>query len=413
MKKFILRKKLNIIAEPLLLATSKYLVRIFKLIFTKRTILFVTNQKIRSITFGPFSQAFFYILIAWVINLFTQSLNYDKIINSKSEEINKLKVANSYFSDEFIIVNEKLQKVNQYISTITGAIQNVNVREEKFIKPKDLDEENLTKKDKQTLNEIKSSHQHLNSFINTSSYRIKKIENAILKTGLNIKRPDIDIEKIKNEKIKEYSLNEKSKINNLPKGGPDDNLDDELEQALSEKQISDPEFIERQIKQARFNGEIEYLMVLEKLTKALPLGRPMKNYYISSVFGTRVDPINNRHTPHRGLDFVGVAREKIISPSPGKVILARWFSDYGNAVVIDHGYGVTTRYGHLSKIKVTEGEKIITGKVIGIQGSTGRSTGAHLHYEVRYKNVPLNPKKFLEAGDTLINNENEIKYVDI
>ena len=66
-----------------------------------------------------------------------------------------------------------------------------------------------------------------------------------------------------------------------------------------------------------------------------------------------------------------------------------------------------------TKIKVSEGEKIKTGKVLGIQGTTGRSTGEHLHYEVRYKNVPLNPKKFLEAGDTLINNENEIKYVDI
>jgi len=413
MKKFILRKKLKIAAEPFLFGIAKYIVRIFKLIFTKRTILFVTNQKIRSVTFGPFSQAFCYILIAWIINLFTQSLNYDKIINTKSEEINKLKVANSFFSDEFIIVNEKLKKVNQYFSTINGPVQNVNMNKEKFIKPKDLDEENLTKKDKQTLNEIRSSHQHLNSFVSTSSHRIKKIEKAILKTGLNIKRPVIDIEKIKNQKIKEYSLNEKSKINSLPKGGPDDNFDNELERALSEKQISDPEFIERQIEQAQFNGGIEYLMVLEKLTKALPLGRPMKNYYISSGFGTRVDPINRRHTPHRGLDFVGASREKVISPSPGKVILARWFSDYGNAVVIDHGYGVTTRYGHLSKIKVSEGEKVKIGKVIGIQGTTGRSTGAHLHYEVRYKNVPLNPKKFLEAGDTLINNENEIKYVDI
>ena len=413
MKKFILRKKISIIAEPLLLGVTKYFVKLFKLIFTKRTILFVTNQKIRSVTFGPFSQAFFYILVAWVINLFTQSLNYDQIINSKSEEINKLKVANSYFSDEFSIVNEKLKKVNQYITTITGPMQNVNIREEKFIKPKDLDEENLTKKDKQTLNEIKSSHQYLNSFVSTSSYRIKKIEKAILRTGLNIKRPIIDIEKIKNQKIREYSLNEKSAIENLPKGGPENDFDDELEKALSEKQISDPEFIERQIEQAKFNSEIEYLMVLEKLTKALPLGQPMKNYYISSGFGTRVDPITHRHTPHRGLDFVGVSREKVISPSPGKVILARWFSDYGNAVVIDHGYGVTTRYGHLSKIKVSEGEKIKTGRVLGLQGSTGRSTGSHLHYEVRYRNVPLNPKRFLEAGEILINNENDIKHVDI
>jgi len=413
MKKFILRRKFRIFIEPLLIKFARLLIRLFKFVFTKRTILFVTNQKIRSITFGPFSQAFCYIFIAWVINLFMQSLNYDAIINSKSEEINKLKTANSYFADEFDIVNEKLQKVNKYIITITGQAQNVNNRQEEFVVPKDLDEENLTKKDKHTLNEIKNSRYHLNLFTDTASQRIKKIEKAILRTGLNIKKPNIDIEKIRNKKIAEYSLNEKSQIENLPKGGPEQELDNELERALSEKKLSDPEFIERKIEQAKFNNEIEYLIVLEKLTNALPLKQPMKNYFISSGFGHRIDPITHQHTPHRGLDFVGPSREKVISPSAGKVILARWFSDYGNAVVIDHGYGVTTRYGHLSKIKVSEGERIKEGKVLGLQGTTGRSTGEHLHYEVRYRNVPLNPKKFLEAGELLINNDNGIKHVDI
>jgi murein DD-endopeptidase MepM/ murein hydrolase activator NlpD len=413
MKKFILRRKFRIFIEPLLIRFARLFIRLFKFVFTKRTILFVTNQKIRSITFGPFSQAFCYIFIAWVINLFMQSLNYDTIINSKSEEINKLKTANSYFADEFDIVNEKLQKVNKYIMTITGQPQNVNNRQEEFVVPKDLDEENLTKKDKHTLNEIKNSRYHLSLFTETASQRIKKIEKAILRTGLNIKKPNIDIEKIRNKKIAEYSLNEKSQIENLPKGGPEQEFDNELERALSEKKLSDPEFIERKIEQAKFNNEIEYLIVLEKLTNALPLKQPMKNYYISSGFGHRIDPITHQHTPHRGLDFVGHSREKVISPSAGKVILARWFSDYGNAVVIDHGYGVTTRYGHLSKIKVSEGERIKEGKVVGLQGSTGRSTGEHLHYEVRYRNVPLNPKKFLEAGELLINNDNGIKHVDI
>ena len=153
-------------------------------------------------------------------------------------------------------------------------------------------------------------------------------------------------------------------------------------------------------------------MILEKLTKTLPLSKPMKRYYISSGFGHRVDPITHRLTPHRGLDFVGAYQEKVISPSSGKVVLARRFSDYGNAIVIDHGNGVTTRYGHLSKIKVLEGKRVEMGEVIGLQGSTGRSTGSHLHYEVRYKNVPLNPRKFLEAGE-ILNNNNIPKYVDL
>jgi len=413
MKKFILRRKIRIIIEPFLVNIFRLCNRLFKLIFTKRTILFVTNQKIRSITLGPFSQAFCYIFIAWIANLFIQSLNYDIIINAKSEEINKLKVANSFFADEFDIVNEKLKKVNKYIITLTGQTQNVNDRQERFIAPKELDEENLTKKDKHTLNEIKNSHQHFLLFSETASQRIKKIEKAILRTGLNIKKPAIDINKIRNQQIAEYSLNEEKQITNLPQGGPEEDFDDELERELSKKKLSDPEFIERKIEQAKFNNEVDYLIILEKLTKALPLSQPMKNYYVSSGFGHRIDPITQRHTAHRGLDFVGPSKERVISPSAGKVILARWFSDYGNAVVIDHGYGVTTRYGHLSKIKVAEGERIKEGKTIGLQGSTGRSTGEHLHYEVRYRNVPLNPKRFLEAGELLINNENTIKHVDI
>jgi len=387
---------------------------VLKLLFTKRTLMFVTNHKIRSVTFGPFSQAFCYIFIAWIINLFIQSLNYDKIINSKSAEINKLKSANSYFADEFEIVNQKQKKVNQYIITITGSPQNVNYREEPISTPKELDENNLEKKDKQTLNEIKNSHQHLKTFSEVTSRRIKKIEEAILITGLNIRRPNLNIKRLDNKNsIKEYSLNNKSEIANSGQGGPEDDFDAELERALAEKKLSDPEYIERQIEQAKFNNEIEYLMLLEKLTKSLPLSRPMRNYYVSSGFGVRVDPITRRHTSHHGLDFVGAHNEKIIAPSPGKVILARWFSDYGNAIVIDHGNGVTTRYGHLSKIKVSEGQKVKTGEVIALQGSTGRSTGHHLHYEVRYRNIPLNPKKFLRAGEILIENNNVPKHVDI
>jgi len=94
------------------------------------------------------------------------------------------------------------------------------------------------------------------------------------------------------------------------------------------------------------------------------------------------------------------------------VILAGKFSDYGTAIVIDHGFGITTRYGHLSQIKVQEGQVVKQGEVIALQGNTGRSTGSHLHYEVRYKDIPLNPRKFLEAGDILFNDEKAPSHVN-
>ena len=407
MKKFLLKKKIKIAFEPFLIKLIGFVKNLFKLIFTKRTILFITNQKIRSITFGPFSQAFCYIVIAWVVNLFIQSLNYDKIISEKSNEINKLKIANSYFFEEFQTVNDKLRKVNEYLNIINGSVQDVDYKPN-IIKQKSINEDNLSKKDKHTLNEIKDSYQNLNLLTETTNKRIIKIEKAIINTGLSIKRPAV---KIPNHHKKSYSLNTKSELAKIAQGGPLNYSDNEIESALNQRG-TDPT-LDSEIEKAKFNGDIEYLIVLEKLVKSLPLSRPMKNYYISSGFGYRIDPITKANTPHRGLDFVGVNREKVLSPSPGKVVLARWFSDYGNAVVIDHGYGVTTRYGHLAEIKVSEGQKLKTGDVIGNQGNTGRSTGSHLHYEVRYRNIPLDPKKFIEAGNYLIPNNTIPKYVDI
>jgi murein DD-endopeptidase MepM/ murein hydrolase activator NlpD len=412
MKKVLILKKIKFIIEPYLKGFLRFCTKFFKFIFTKRTILFVTNQKIRSLTFGPFAQLSCYIIVAWVVNLFFQSLNYDKIINEKSQEIRKLRTANNYFSEEFKMANEKLEKINQYFFTVTGSPLRVNSKTKEFIEPKDLDADNLNKKDKTTLNEIKNSRQHFSSFFDATEFKIKKIETAINKTGLRLNKPSINAEKIKKNHIKEFSLNNKNEQHQMSLGGPENDLDTEIDAELSKIKLSDDIYLEQKIEQAKFNNNIDYLIVLEKLVKSLPLSQPMKNYYMSSGFGTRIDPITKRHTPHRGLDFVGSYREKVISPSPGKVVLARWFSDYGNAIVIDHGNGITTRYGHLSKIKVSEGQRVKTGQVIGHQGNTGRSTGQHLHYEVRYKNVPLNPKKFIEAGKVLINNESP-KYLDI
>jgi murein DD-endopeptidase MepM/ murein hydrolase activator NlpD len=153
-------------------------------------------------------------------------------------------------------------------------------------------------------------------------------------------------------------------------------------------------------------NEIEYLTRLEKFLQFVPLAAPMKNYYVSSLFGKRRDPIRKRSAQHNGLDFAGEHRAKILSPSAGKVILAGKFSSYGTTVIIDHGYGLTTRYGHLSRINVKKGDLVKKEQIIGMQGSSGRSTGPHLHYEVRYNNIPLNPRKFLQAGREISNSSN-------
>ena len=225
-------------------------------------------------------------------------------------------------------------------------------------------------------------------------------------TGLSIKKSKNSIPNSVKKSIQEASLNNPNDLK--AKGGTYEGEDGIDKALMHNNKLS----FDHEISVLKFSNDIDYLMVLEKMVNSMPFDRPMKNYFISSGFGVRADPLTHRHAQHNGLDFVGVANEKIISPSQGRVILAGRFSDYGNAVVIDHGYGITTRYGHLSKIKVTEGQRVNKGQVIALQGSTGRSTGQHLHYEVRYRNVPLNPKKFIEAGKVLINNDSP-KYLDI
>jgi murein DD-endopeptidase MepM/ murein hydrolase activator NlpD len=121
----------------------------------------------------------------------------------------------------------------------------------------------------------------------------------------------------------------------------------------------------------------------------------------SSPFGVRMDPIVHEAAMHTGIDFRGDVGDPIRATAAGTVTIAGWSGGYGNMVEIDHGNGLATRYGHLSEIAVDVGDSVRSGEVVGKLGSTGRSTGPHLHYEVRVKGEPVDPQKFLDAGNRL------------
>lgn len=408
-KSYFLKKKLAELLRSIALSVFVGVKRFLKLAFRKRTVLFVTNEKIRSITVGPISQACLFLFFAWVGDLFIQSLRYDEVISAKSSEISRLQDVNGYFKDEFESVSAKLKKINEYLSSINGETNAVKVSDFDLIQPKSHKEEEFSDDDKETMSHIKETNLQLTNVHLIAKERIKKIEGAISITGLNLRKnlPQTLQKKLKSE-VKEISLNDKKGISDR-QGGP---AEERLLDDVSDSKLSDEDDLDRHLEKVKFTSEIDYLMVLERLVSVMPLSRPMKNYYISSGFGHRVDPLTGKMAAHQGLDFVGSYHEKIISPSEGRVVLAGKFSDYGNAVVIDHGFGITTRYGHLSEVKVKEGQRVKKGEVIALQGSTGRSTGPHLHYEVRYRNTPLNPRKFLEAGQNLFNSENPLSHAN-
>lgn len=155
----------------------------------------------------------------------------------------------------------------------------------------------------------------------------------------------------------------------------------------------------------RLQGDIVEVARLHALMPFLPLGRPLRNQpAITSGFGPRVDPFLGRISVHPGIDF----REKIGTPihatGAGKVVVAEYNGGYGNMVEIDHGNGLHTRYGHMSQIEVQVGQRVKKGTELGLSGSTGRSTGPHLHYEVRENGIAVNPERFLDAGSQLASN---------
>lgn len=136
---------------------------------------------------------------------------------------------------------------------------------------------------------------------------------------------------------------------------------------------------------------------LENLLSELPQTLPAANYYISSSFGLRKDPVNNRHAYHKGVDLAGWHKTEIFAPADGTVLRAGRNGGYGNFIELQHKNGFVTRFGHLNKINVKKGQTVAKNDVIGLMGSTGRSTGTHLHYEVLLNDKHVNPVKITKA----------------
>jgi murein DD-endopeptidase MepM/ murein hydrolase activator NlpD len=138
---------------------------------------------------------------------------------------------------------------------------------------------------------------------------------------------------------------------------------------------------------------------LSRTMSSVPVRQPVLGEIdTTSSFGVRIDPFFGRPAMHTGLDFRGSIGEPVRATATGTVASAGWSGGYGKLVEIDHGNGLSTRYGHLSEIDVSVGQRVRIGQTIGRLGSTGRSTGPHLHYETRIDGDAVDPHKFLRAG---------------
>lgn len=227
--------------------------------------------------------------------------------------------------------------------------------------------------------ELKASEASKKDFIEKvqekTAKNIDSLENMIEATGL-----DTDSLKSQMPKSKEAKSSDKQPMDG--QGGPYI-PEDSLSLSNQESQVI---------------SKLDELSTLKQIVNNLPVRLPIHDYQEMSQFGRRIDPFTGHLAFHAGLDMAGPIDSKIYATADGVVKFAGRGGAYGNMIDIDHGFSVVTRYGHLSQILVEDGQTVKKGQIIGIEGSTGRSTGPHLHYEVRYKDQPLDPRNFLNAG---------------
>lgn len=147
-------------------------------------------------------------------------------------------------------------------------------------------------------------------------------------------------------------------------------------------------------------GVLDSMLMNDRLVrKTIPTTLPIMAGYYSSNYGRRLDPITGRAAFHTGVDLIAPPGTSVMAAAGGVVAQVGYLAEYGNIVDVDHDNGLTSRYAHLSKSLVKVGDIVMKGQRIALVGQTGRTTGPHLHFEVREKGIPLNPNKFFALGD--------------
>lgn len=135
---------------------------------------------------------------------------------------------------------------------------------------------------------------------------------------------------------------------------------------------------------------------------SIPSRMPVDQIVVTSNFGYRTDPFRGRRKRHNGIDIAGPIGTPIYATADGVVGRAQWLGGYGRYIEIEHGGNIQTRYGHMSRLNVAPNQRVRRGDLIGFMGSSGRSTGSHLHYEVRIEGEPVNPAPFMQSTAYLV-----------
>lgn len=371
-------------------------------IFCQRSIIIISEHQSRHVPVSIRHQltwiVAFLAIVVWVSYSTGSYMKAQEQLAEKEKEIANTSLENRRIESEFALLKrdlvsmldqEKPEDLSEYAQFVIAqyrengeSIENIDIDLEQLSNSKHgAVFQRISFLEKQVA-ELKQNHQDvINAIRATMRGRLNELETIVRRTGLNLDRVHKDALNEINEEIAGVADVASDAEQSL--GGPFDPYAEDILKAYDAKLYKD----------------IRRFLEMDQITRHLPLDAPMQEYRLTSGYGTRIDPFRKRKAHHAGLDFAGENGAEIYAANDGIVTHAGRKGAYGNLVEISHGIDLKTRYGHMRQILVEEGQEVTRGEIIGIQGSTGRSTGAHLHYEVRYKGATLDPENFLKAGN--------------
>ena len=338
-----------------------------------KTVIILSDSKIYSLRVNPFFQAFL-LFSAVIISAF---LTYHITIYVKAQ-------SNLQEKDHKIFIGEAINKnLTTNLRFVIGEINKINSM---------LNDLNVPKKDEKR-KPAEESSKIPNKITNEEEFDVAKKE---------LKSKIINLDKEIDKRVKTLtSLIYDVGLHDVLKKNKIYNYEDYKSHNFVAKNInySAMDIASAALSEAKY--KLQYLRNVQDFMENLPITKPMKGVRITSGYGVRFHPVLKLKLFHHGIDFKGPPKATIHATADSKVKFSGFSNSFGNVVILDHGNDIISIYAHMSSAKVKTGQIIKRDDIIGLQGNTGRSTGEHLHYEVRYKGQSVNPIKFLQMNEVL------------
>lgn len=347
---------------------KKFFLYLKTIFLAEREIICVSNHGIKSKKIGVVFLIWNILLVFWTFFITVKYFNLQREVSNKNDIISELETHKQNLLANVVVLEKNVDNIKNFIVSLNRFDRFSNIDEDSV-----YSNVNIAK-----IDELDIDNKTIDLVLNRTKENLKNVNLALIDRINNIKTIQDEINFDNNIQAVSYEMPINTALNDI-----------------------NTDVLESIVLKDTIDQNLSSLNQLEKFINAMPFVEPMQINYVSSKYGRRLDPFTKRPKEHHGVDIVGPYLSKIYSPAPGKVIFAGIKGGYGKAVIVEHDYGLKTVYGHLNSYNVKAGDKISRGDIIGVQGTTGRSTGHHLHYEIIKGRQRYSPLEFIKVGSNL------------